>query len=197
MDLNPVVHDHGSLNFEASKPLANMIAFIKGQLFSFIVSLWFVFLLESIKLFKVSGKTINPVYLLAELILLAAVVFVSYTLINRVKPVVEITGRAVSIANEIVSITPFTFNLRFWRKKLPQKLVFRINELGIRKTDNPLRFVKVSDSFRNRVFELRDKNKTAYIVFDYYDARLKEKLTEILVEVTPPELLIPGRLRHH
>jgi len=197
MELNPVVHKHDSLNFEASKPLANMIAFIKGQLFSFIVSLWFVFLLQSVKLFKVSGKTVNVAYLLAELILVAAVIFVTYTLINRVKPVVEITGRTVSIANEIVAITPFTFNLHFWRNEQPQKLVFKINELRIRKTDNPLRFVKVSDSFRNRVFELRDKNKTAYIVFDYYDAKLKEKLTEILDEVTPPELLIPGRLRHH
>jgi hypothetical protein len=75
--------------------------------------------------------------------------------------------------------------------------VFKINELRIRKTDNPLRFIRVSDNFDNRVFELRDKTKKAYVVFDYFDMMLKEKLTEVLVEVTPPELLIPGRLRHH
>lgn len=196
MDFNPVIHDQGSLSFEASKALANMIAFIKGQLLSIMASLWFVFLLESINVFNVCGKTINLVYILAQLILIAAAIFVTYTLINRVKPVVEMTGRVVSITNQTVSVTPFTFNLRFWRKQQPQKLAFEISELKIRKTDNPLRFVKVSDSFKNRVFELRDKNQKAYIVFDYYDAMLKEKLTDILVEVTPPELLIPGRLRH-
>jgi hypothetical protein len=118
-------------------------------------------------------------------------------MINRVKPIVEMTARQVSVTNETVSITAFTFNLRFWSKKPPQTLVFKINELKIRKTDNPLRFRRNSDRFKYRVFELRDKNKTAYIVFDYFDVMLKEKLTEILVEVTPPELLIPGRLRHH
>ena len=73
-------------------------------------------------------------------------------------------------------------------------MIFKIDELKIRKTDNPLRFTRALD---NRVFELRDKTKEAYIVFDYFDKTLKEKLTDILVEVTPPELLLPGRLRHY
>ncbi|HZY35500.1 MAG TPA: hypothetical protein VFE53_02560 [Mucilaginibacter sp.] len=197
MDLNPVVHDHDSLNFEASKPLANMMAFFKGRLLSIMVSLWGIFLLWSVKLFIASGRTINLVYLLAEVILMAVAIFVSYDLFNRVMPVVVMIGRQVSITSEKISITTFSFNLRFWIKKPPQTLVFKINELRIRKTDNPLRFIRVSDNFDNRVFELRDKTKKAYVVFDYFDMMLKEKLTEVLVEVTPPELLIPGRLRHH
>jgi|SRR5580698_5527126 hypothetical protein len=106
-------------------------------------------------------------------------------------------GRRVRITDEIVSMTTFTFTLRFWNRKPPQTLIFKINELRIRKTDNPLRFIRIADDFDNRVFELWDKTNRAYIVFDYFDAILKEKLNEILVEVTPPELLIPGRLRHY
>ena len=197
MDLNPVVHDHGSLNFEASKALTNKITFIKGRVLSITLTLWFIFLRESTGLYYRSGKTMNLPYVLAETALLAVAIFASYNFINRVIPVIKITGKKVSISNEIISITAFTFDLRFWNVRTAQNLVFKISELRIRKTDNPLITIRVSDQFDNRVFELRDKTQKAYIVFDYYDALLKEKLTEILVEVTPPELLIPGRLRHH
>ena len=197
LDLNPVVHDHSSLYFAASKTLSNKIAFIKGRVLSITLILWYIFLRESVGLFYRSGKTMNLPYLLAETALLAVAIFASYNFINRVIPVIKITGKQVSISNETVSITAFTFDLRFWSLRPAQNLVFKINELRIRKTDNPLISIRVSDKFDNRVFELRDKTQKAYIVFDYYDALLKEKLTEILVEVTPPELLIPGRLRHH
>ncbi len=196
LDLNPVVHDHSSLYFAASKTLSNKIAFIKGRVLSITLILWYIFLRESVGLFYRSGKTMNLPYLLAETALLAVAIFASYNFINRVIPVIKITGKQVSISNETISITAFTFDLRFWSPRPAQNLVFKINELRIRKTDNPLISIRVSDKFDNRVFELRDKTKKAYIVFDYYDALLKEKLTEILVEVTPPELLIPGRLRH-
>jgi hypothetical protein len=194
MELNPVIHEHDSLKFEASYALTNVIALIKGRLLGIIVPLWGIFLIYSVRLFNVSGKTINLVYLLAEVIFTTIAILVSYNLVNRIIPVVVMIGRRVSITNEIVSMTTFTFNLRFWNREPPQTLVFKINELRIRKTDNPLRFTR---AFDNRVFELRDKTKKAYIVFDYFDAILKEKLMEILVEVTPPELLIPGRLRHY
>ena len=197
MELKPVVHQHDSLNFEASNALTNMMAFFKGRLLSIMAALWGIFLFWSIKLFNASGKTISVAYFVAEIILTVVAVFVSYNLVNRVIPIVVMISRQVSITNEKISITTFTFNLRFWNKEPSQTLIFKINELRIRKTDNPLRFIRISDNFDNRVFELRDKNKTAYIIFDYFDALLKEKLTEILVEVTPPELLIPGRLRHH
>jgi hypothetical protein len=197
MDLNPVVRDHDSLNFAASKTLRNKIAFIKGRVLSITITLWYIFLRESVVLFYRSGKTMNLPYILAETVLLAVAIFASYNFINRVIPAVKITGKHISISNETISIMAFTFDLRFWNPRPARNLVFKINELRIRKTDNPLISIRVSDQFDNRVFELRDKTQKAYIVFDYYDALLKEKLTEILVEVTPPELLIPGRLRHH
>jgi len=49
----------------------------------------------------------------------------------------------------------------------------------------------------DKMFLVKDKEKEAYIVSDYFDPALKEKLMDILVEVTPPELLRPGRLRHY
>jgi hypothetical protein len=197
VDLKPVLHIRDSLNFEASNALTNVTAFIKARLIGVTILLWIIFLVWSIRLFDVSGKTINLVYLLAETIFTLLAISVSYNLVNRVIPIIVMIGRRVSITNEMVSITTFTFNLRFWNKKPPQTLVFKINELRIRKTDNPLRFIRIAVDFDNRVFELCDKTNKAYIVFDYFDAKLKEKLTEILVEVTPLELLIPGRIRHY
>jgi len=194
MELNPVVHYNNSFNFEASKALTNVIAFIKGRLLSILGPLWLVFAYWSSRVFIVSGNSINPAYLVAETILIFVAVFVSYNLVTRVSSIVVLIGRQVSITGEMVTVTPFTFNLLFWNKKPPQQMTFKIDELKIRKTDNPLRFTRALD---NRVFELRDKTKEAYIVFDYFDKTLKEKLTDILVEVTPPELLLPGRLRHY
>ncbi|BAU53668.1 hypothetical protein [Mucilaginibacter gotjawali] len=197
MELKPVIHQHDSLNFEASNALMNVIAFFKGRLLGTMVPLWGIYLIWSSNLFRACGNTINLLYFMAEMILTAVTVFVSYSLVNRIRLIVLTIGRQVSITNEEIAITTFAFNLRFWNKKQPSTLVFKINELKIRKTDNPLRFIRISENFNYRVFELRDKTITAYVIFDYFDALLKEKLTEILVEVTPPELLMPGRLRHY
>ena len=125
MDLNPVVHDHGSLNFEASKALMNRIAFIKGRVLSITLTLLCIFLRESAGLFHRTGKTMNLPYLLAETALLAVAIFASYDFINRVIPVIKITGKQVSISNETISITAFTFDLRFWSPRPAQNLVFR------------------------------------------------------------------------
>jgi len=197
MELKPVIHEQDNLHFEASNALTNMVAFFKGRLLGIMAPLWGVFLIWSLNLFSVCGKTINLPFFLAEMVLTTVTVFVSYSLVNRIRLIVLMIGRQVSVTNEEIAITPFTFNLRFWNKKPPATLVFKINELKIRKTDNPLRFIKISENFNYRVFELRDKTKTAYVIFDYFDATLKEKLMEILVDVTPPELLMPGRLRHY
>lgn len=194
MELEPVVHNNDSLNFKASGALTNVIAFIKGRLFSLLCSVWLVFFGGTVKLFVASGRAINPAFLISEAILTTVAVFVSYNLTSRISSVVVIMGRHISITNEIISLTTFTFHMSFWKKKPLNRIEFKIDELKIRKTDNPLMFTR---AFDNRVFELRDKIKEAYIVFDYFDPLLKEKLTEILVEVTPPELLIPGRLRHY
>ena len=175
MELKPVVHNHDSLNFEASNSLMNMVAFFKGRLLGIMAPLWCIFLNWSINLFNVCGKTINLPFVLAEMVFTIITVLVSNILVNRVRPVALTTARRVSITSEEIAITPFTFNLRFWSKKPPAILVFKINELRIRKTDNPLRFIRISDNFNNRVFELRDKTQTAYIVFAYFDAILKEK----------------------
>jgi hypothetical protein len=194
MELNPVVHNNGSLSFGASNALNKVIWSIKGQLLGILLPLSCIFLSWSIRLFNVSGKSINPVYLVAEAIFAAVAVWVSYNQITRVGRVVVKIGNQLTITDEMVSVKPFTFNIFLVKQKPLCLLAFKINELKIRKTENPLRFTRALD---NRVFELRDKEKEAYIVFDYFDPVLKEKLMDILVEVTPPELLRPGRLRHY
>jgi hypothetical protein len=194
MELKPVVHHNGSLNFEASNALENVMANINWKLLGFLFALWGTFVLQSLKIFRISGYKVSPGYLVVEFALALLTIWVSCYQANRIGSVVVKIGKKVSITDEMVSIAPYTFSFYFWRQKPTHNIEFKINELKIRKTDNPLRFTWVLD---DRVFELRDKEKEAYIVFDFFDKTLKEKLTDILVEVTPPKLLVPGRLRHY
>lgn len=194
MELKPVVHYNGSLNFDAANTLRNIITLIKCQLWGILLPLICVFTLCSFVLFNVAGETLNPVYLLAELILATVAFLVSRYLHNRVASVVTRIGSRICITDDMVSVIPFTFNIFFVKLNSQDRFEFKINELKIRKTDNPLKFTR---SLNNRVFEIHEHEKEVYIVFDYFDETLKEKLTKILVEVTPPELLRPGRMRHY
>jgi len=194
MEIKPGEQINRSLNFAASKALTNVIASVQGRLVAFLLLLFCVFIKQSLKLFKLTNGSVGLGFLLTDSFVMILTILVAVYQIKKIRSVVIKIGSQVSITNEVISITPFTFGLFFWTKKPQYNLEFKINELKIRKTDNPLRFTWALD---NRVFELRDKQKEAYIVFDYFDETLKDKLTEILVEVTPAELLLPGRLRHY
>jgi len=194
MILKPVVQFNNSLNFEASDALKRVMAIINLKLAGAVAPLCFVFISSSIALFNVSGQTSSPAYVVAQFILATVAFSVARYLLNRVGSVVIKTAKRISITGDTVSVAPFTFGVYFWTKKPLDYIEFKINELKIRKTDNPLKFTQ---ALNNRVFDLRDKEKEVFIVFDFFDETLKERLTEILVEVTPPELLIPGRMRHY
>lgn len=194
MELKPVLHHNGCLNFEASSMLHNIIAKIKGQFVHKILLLLCVFTLYSMKLFHLSGNVVTLGFVLAEIIFLFLASWVFYYNVKMVQSIILTIANQVSITDDKIAITPFTYNLPFSNKTHPDRLEFKINELKIRKTDNPSMFTK---ALGNRMFLLKDKEKEAYIVSDYFDPALKVKLMDILVQVTPPELLLPGRLRHY
>jgi hypothetical protein len=194
MELKPVVHYNGGLTFEASDALTNAMADVNMRLLGIIFGVYGVFMYHAIKTFYESGKIISTGYVATEVVLAIIATLVACYQANRVRLIVVKIGKRVSITDEMVSIIPFTFGIFFWQRKPLYSLDFKIKELKIRKTDNPLWFTRALD---NRVFELRDKQKEAFVVFDYFDETLKQKLTEILVEVTPPELLRLGRMRHY
>jgi len=194
MELKPVVHYNDSLNFMASNALINIIAKIKGQLVHKIFLLLCVTTLYSMKLFQVTGKIIGFSYVVGEIVFILIVLWVLYYNVKMMQSIIVTIASQVTITNDMISITPFTYHLPFETKTQRDHLEFKINELKIRKTGNPSMFTR---SLGTKMFLLKDKEKEAYIIDDYFDKALKEKLTEILIEVTPPELLIPGRLRHY
>lgn len=193
MELKPVVHHNNGLSFEASEELTNAIASLQGQLVRVIFIVWCFAVVGSIRLFYVEGKFNFPVILFGLAIVIVSAWGTHYQ-VNKIRSVVLKIASRVSITDEVVCVEPFTFGVFFWKKRSPDYLQFKISELKIRKTDNPIRF---KTAFNNRVFEIKDKNKEAYIVFDFFDKTLKETLMNILVDVTPAELLLPGRLRHY
>jgi hypothetical protein len=194
MELKTVIHYNGHINFEASAALINIIARLKGQMVHKIFLLLCVTILYSLKFFRATGSTVNLGFILCEIIFIVLASWVFYYNVKMVQSIIAKIGNRVSIADDTVSIIPFTYHLPFEDKNQPENLEFKINELKIRKTGNPSMFTR---ALGDKIFLLKDKEKEAYIVFNYFDAALKEKLMDILVEVTPPELLLPGRLRHY
>jgi hypothetical protein len=146
------------------------------------------------KLFSVTRRIIGFEYIVGEIIFIIVALWVLYYNVKMMQSIIVTIACQVTISNDVVSITPFTYHLPFETKQEQDHLEFKINELKIRKAGNPSMFTR---SLGTRMFLLKDKEKEAYIIYEYFDKALKEKLTEILIKVTPPELLIPGRLRHH
>lgn len=194
MELKPVIHYNGGLNFQASNGLINIIAKIKGQFVYKIVVLSGVFIFYSMALFRSSGRVVNVGFVLADIIFLVIAASVFYYNVKMIRSIILTIGNRVSITNDKISIIPFTYHLPFGDKNEADHLEFNINQLRIRKTGNPSMFTR---ALGNKMFLLQDDEKEAYIISAYFDPALKEKLMDILVEVTPLELLRPGRLRHH
>ena len=146
------------------------------------------------KFFSISGNIVTIGFVLAEIIFVLLASWVFYYNVKMLQSIILKIANQVSITDDKISITPFTYNLPFSDKTKSDRLEFKIDELKIRKTDNPSMFTR---ALGDRMFLLKDKEKEAYIISDYFDPTLKIKLMDILVKVTPPELLLPGRLRHY
>ena len=182
------------MSFEASDSFNKIIWKLKGQLVHKLLFLSLVPLDFSFRLFRVAGRTVNAGFMVAEAILIAIAALVFFYNVNMLKVIIVKIGKQVYITDDEVSIIPFTFNTFSWNKKQNPDLVFKLNELNIRKTDNPLMFTR---ALGNKIFLIKDRQKEAYIVYDEFDEALKTKLMEILVEVTPAEMLRSGRSRHY
>ena len=194
MEFKPVLHYNGCLSFEASAMLHNIIAKIKGQLVHKIFLLLCATILYSMTFFRISGYIVNPGFVSTEIIFVLFASWVFRYNVKMTQSIILTIANRVTITDEKISIAPFTYNLPFSDKTQPDRLEFKIDELKIRKTGNPSMFTR---ALGDKMFLVKDKEKEAYIVSDYFDPALKEKLMDILVEVTPPELLRPGRLRHY
>jgi protein-S-isoprenylcysteine O-methyltransferase Ste14 len=142
MELKPVLNYNGCLNFEASSMLHNIIAKIKGQLVHKIFLLLCVFILYSMRFFHISGNVVNLGFVSAEIIFVFLASWVFYYNVKTMRSIIITIANQVSITDDKISITSFTYNLPFSNKTRPDRLEFKISELKIRKTGNPSMFTR-------------------------------------------------------
>ena len=180
------------MHYQVSDILINTIGDKKRRLITHFFFMIVAVMAGSVKIYYIDGR-IDPLFIFAELLLLGLCTFFEYDQVVKPGKIVSRTALSVIISDEEIIIGTIPFKVLFWINKPSRDLVFKIHELNIKFASNPLKPYFDLDS---EIFQLKDKEKEAFIIYDYFDNQLKEKLTETLVEVTPPNLLIRGRLRH-
>jgi hypothetical protein len=178
--------------YEANGNLTGVIDQNKKRLIRNFIFAVFVVLAYSVKMNKVAP--IGLLYVFSELLLILVLAFFQYDQIIKPGRMVNKTAARVTLLQEEIIVETFPFKVLFLINKPSCEMKFKIDELKIKKTSNP---IKPYFGLDNKIFLLTDREKEAYIIVDYFEKALDEKLKQIFVDVTPENLLIPGRLRHY
>jgi len=139
---------------------------------------------------------ITPIPIIAIVSLIFITIIIVYVRQQIIKPglMVNKTASLVTLLPDEIIIKTFDFNILFWINRPSLEMKFKINEIKIKKTLNPIKPYFKMDS---RIFTISDHEKEAYIMVFYFSGELDEKLTQIMEEVMPASTIIPGRLRHY
>src|ERR1700734_4058017 len=105
MELKPVLHYNGSLNFEASEILHNIIAKLKGQLVHKIFLLLCATILYSFTFFRISGHIVSLGFVLTEIIFVLFASWVFYYNVKMTQSIILAIANQVSITDNKISIT--------------------------------------------------------------------------------------------
>ena len=127
----------------------------------------------SIGMYFVGGEVINFTSLFCLFIFLGTMGYMQYSQIVPNGLIVNNTVTEVTIEEGHLIAKTSPFKVLFWINKPSREVVFNINELKVRQVSYP---VKTIFDLGNRVIKLTDKQKEVFVIVDYFDKELKEKL---------------------
>ena len=138
--------------------------------FLFVISLVFIGL---IGMYFLGGEVITFTNLLCIFIFLGTMGYMQYSQIVPNGLIVNNTVTEVTIEEDRLVAKTSPFKVLFWINKPSREVVFNINELKVRQVSYP---VKAIFDLGDRVIKLTDKEKEVYIIVDYFDKELNDKL---------------------
>lgn len=136
----------------------------------------FIFLSFSVIMYFKGGKVLDLLYLLCEFIFLGVLGYIQYYQTVPNGEIVNNTAIEVEILNEEIIVKTSPFKVLFWFNKESKDLRFKLSELNVRKSSYPFKPVYDLD---NRILTLTDDEKVAYVIIDFFNEELKQKLLEI------------------
>lgn len=129
-----------------------------------------------IGMYFLGGEIINFTNFLCIFIFLGTMGYMQYSQIVPNGLIVNNTAIELSVEEDRILVTTSPFKVLFWISKSSKEVIFNLGELKVRQGSYP---VKPIFDLDNRVFRITDKEKEVYIIADYFDEELKEKLIDL------------------
>lgn len=155
----------GSLVDQHKKRMVNNFLFAKSLVVIGLIGMYFL-----------GGKVINFTNIFCVFIFLGTMGYMQYSQIVPNGLIVNDTVTEVTIEEDRLVTKTSPFKVLFWINKPSREVVFNISELRVRQVCYP---VKAIFDLGDRVIKLTDEEKEVYVVVDYFDKELKEKLLDI------------------
>lgn len=164
------------MNYIADFGLENLVnQHEKKMVNNFLFSMSIVFV-SLICMYFLGGKIINFINLLCIFIFLGTMGYMQYSQIVPNGLIVNNTVTELTIEEDHVLVKTSPFKVLFWINKSQKELVFNISELKVRQVSYP---VKSIYDLGDRVIKLTDNEKEVFILVDYFDKELKDRLMNV------------------
>ena len=126
-------------------------------------------------IFLTNKQIMNYFFVFADMLLISVIAFLQYSQISYYSKEIINTSSEVDILDKYIILKTLPFKVFLWVNKPSRELKFRIDEVKIRKVSYPLKQIHDLDG----TLKLIDNEKVAYIIVDYFDKELEEKILEI------------------
>lgn len=136
----------------------------------------FVVLFSLIIMYYLGGERIDFKNLLGVSIFLVTIGFMQYSQVVPNGLIVNNTVLQVILEPDRILVETSPFKVFFWINKPSKQVIFSRSELKVKMVAYP---VKSIFDLGNRVIRLTDNEKEVFIIVDYFDGVLKEKLMEL------------------
>ena len=165
------------MEYKSSPELIDLINQLKTKLTGNLIYLSLLFIVGSLLVYSI-GKTLDLLFYVSELIMLVCLTLLLYSRVISKGNIINNTAlNIVLLDNEIVIITaPFDF--LFLANKKAKEIRLQIDSANVRKTSYPIKEIY---DLNNESFKIINKEKELYIIVDFFDSELKEKLNVLKI----------------
>ena len=164
------------MNYIADFGLGSLINQHKKRMVNNFLFSMSIVVVSLIAMYFLGGEVINFVNFLCISIFLGTMGYMQYSQIVPNGLIVNNTVIELTIETDRIITKTSPFKVLFWINKPSKEIVFMMSELKTRQVPYP---VKAIFDLGDRVVRLADDQKEVYIIVDYFDNELKEKLIDL------------------
>jgi len=164
------------MEYKADFGLINLIDTEVKRLVRNVLLGLFLFIAGSLIIFIVEKQIVDFLYIFCECVFFIIMAYLQYSQIIPSGLIVNNTVIELTVETDRILTKTSPFKVLFWINKPSKEVVFIRSELKVRQVPYP---VKAVFDLGNRVIKLADSEKEVYIIVDYFDNGLKEKLMSL------------------